>query len=69
MTDLSSWEREALMFLHDHPGKPPLYASTRDGIKGLVRKGLAEPIERTLYYRLTDAGRAEHDRRVGKRAA
>lgn len=69
MGELTPWERAALKFLHAHPGRGPVEAATRQGIKQLARKGLAEPVDGTLFFRLTPAGVAEHDRRARRSAA
>lgn len=63
MAELSPWQRWALDVLAQNVEHTPFAYAMREGTKGLVKKGLAEPIDGTARYRLTTAGTAEWQRR------
>lgn len=69
MASLSPWQRWALTTLAERGEHIPAAYAMRDGCKGLERRGLAERVEGSVgRYRLTDAGRAEHERRTRRTA-
>lgn len=63
--NLSPWERMAMRQLYKYPGSGLGPSRSKDsiGAQGLVRQGLATATGIPATYRLTDEGRAEHERR------